>query len=148
VSVGRRRQYATFVLDGLLFGIEVGRVREALRHQPLTPVPLTGGAIGGLLNLRGEIVTAFDLRWRLELPARPPDQRPMNLVVRTDDGVLSLLVDEISDVVDVDEDRFELRPETLTGEARDLIRGTFQAGQRLMLVLDLDRALAAPGVLR
>jgi purine-binding chemotaxis protein CheW len=138
------KQYCTFTLAGLLFGIEVDRVQEVIRSLELTTVPLANSVVEGLINLRGQIVTALDLRRRLELPARTEGERPMNIVVRVGDGALSLLVDEIGDVVDVEEDAFEAAPETLEGVARELIRGAYKLDGRLLLVLDTDRAVALP----
>ncbi len=139
----KERQYSTFAVDGLFFGVDVSLVQELIRYQPMTGVPLAPPVVGGLINLRGQIVTAIDLRTRLQLPSRDPGQLPMNVVLRTDDGAVSLLVDEIGDVLDVTEHSFERPPETLTGVARDLIRGAHKLDGRLLLVLDTDRAVAA-----
>lgn len=135
------QQYTTFVLDGHLFGIEVETVQEVIRYQERTRVPLAPGAIGGLINLRGQVVTALDLRHRLGMPERPEGELPMNVVVRTDDGAVSLLVDSIGDVVDADAARFEAPPETMLGGARDLILGAYKLDDRLLLVLDVHRTV-------
>ena len=134
-------QYCTFYLDRLCLGVEVTKVQEVIRWQPTTRVPLAPDVVGGLINLRGQIVTAVDLRRRLELPARA-DHQPMNVVIRTDDGVVSLLVDEIGEVVEVAESVFERCPETVQGVARELIRGAYKTKGQLLLVLDTDRAIA------
>jgi len=75
-------QYCTFYLDKLLFGIELRGVQEVLRFVEMTPVPLAAGEVSGLINLRGQIVTAIDLRRRLELEERPKEMLPENVVVR------------------------------------------------------------------
>lgn len=136
------RQFSTFFLDGLYFGVEVLKVQELIRYQDMTRVPLAPPVIRGLINLRGQIVTAVDLRCRFGMPERAAGRDPMNAVVRTDDGAVSLLVDEIGDVVDVLEEQFERAPETLKGLATDLITGVYKLPDRLMLVLDVDRAIA------
>jgi purine-binding chemotaxis protein CheW len=136
------RQFCTFLLAGQWFGVEVLRVQEVVRHQPMTRVPLAPAAVRGLINLRGRIVTAIDLRRRLDLPDRPAGDPPVNVVVETDDGAVSLLVDEIGDVLDVPEAAFEPPPEALRGPARDLIRGAYKLDGRLLLVLDTDRAVS------
>src|SRR5262245_66079306 len=100
----------------------------------MTRVPLAPPVVRGLINLRGQIVTAIDLRRRLELSDRPADQVPLNVVVHTDDGAVSLLVDEIGDVLEVSEKRFERPPETLKGPARELIRGAYKLSGRLLLL--------------
>jgi purine-binding chemotaxis protein CheW len=139
------KQYCTFHLDDLFFGVEVHRIQEVIRYQEMTPVPLASPAIRGLINLRGQIVTAIDLRSRLELKLRSDSQLPMNVVVRTDDGPISLLVDEIGDVLEMVEEAFERPPETLGGMARELIVGVFKLTDRLLLALDVDKVVKFQG---
>jgi purine-binding chemotaxis protein CheW len=135
------RQYCTFFLDGHYFGIDVLEVQEVIRHQEMTRVPLAPAAVRGLINLRGQIVTAIDLRRRLDLPDRADGTPPVNVVVRTDGGAVSLLVDEIGEVLQVPEAAFERPPETLRGTARDLIRGAYKLDGRLLLILDTPRSV-------
>jgi purine-binding chemotaxis protein CheW len=134
-------QYCTFHLDNLFFGVEVQKVQEVIRYQNMTRVPLASGVVQGLINLRGQIVTAIDLRRRLELAERSADRLPMNVIVRTDDGPMSLLVDEIGDVVEVDADSFERPPETLKGVARELLLGAYKLQDRLLLHLDIQTTM-------
>ena len=131
-------QLCTFYLDGLLFGVGVEHVQEVIPYQEMTEVPLAPRVIRGLINLRGQIVTAIDLRRRLELPDAA-NQFPMNVVIRTEDGLVSLLVDAIGDVVEMDTAACEDPPPTLTGAARELIRGAYKMHDRLLLALDLDK---------
>ena len=139
------QQYCTFYLEDLYFGIEVLQVQEVIRAQAMTRVPLAHPAITGLINLRGQIVEAIDLRRRLALPPRPDSRPPMNVVVRTDDGAVSLLVDEIGDVLSVEEAVFEAPPETLAAAARELISGVYKLSDRLLLILDTSRVLHLQG---
>jgi len=139
------KQFATFFLNGMFFGVEVLKVQEVIRYQEMTRVPLAPAMIRGLINLRGQIITAIDLRRRLEMPPRAESQLPMNVVVRTDDGAVSLLVDEIGDVVEIEEDTYERLPETLTGVARELIRGVYKLKERLLLILDTELTVSLPG---
>lgn len=132
-------QYCTFRLGSLFFGVEVTKVQEVIRYQEMTPIPLAQRTVSGLINLRGQIVTAIDLRRVLEFEDRPADERPMNVVIRTDEGAVSLLVDRIGDVMHVDSDSFERVPDTVTGVARDLILGAYKLPDSLLLVLDTDR---------
>src|SRR4051812_36691478 len=109
-------QFCTFYLDGLLFGVEVERVQEVIRYQEMTPVPLAPAVVRGLINLRGQIVTAIDLRRRLELPEREGRQKlPINVVIRAGEEPISLLVDEIGEVVEEAENALEPAPPTLEG---------------------------------
>ncbi len=134
--------YATFTVHDRFLGVPVERVQEVLRAQPLTPVPLAHEHIGGLLNLRGQIVTALDLRARLGLPARDPAAPSANVVVATEHGPLSLVVDALGDVLTVDDDAFEPPPETVAAATRHLIKGAFKLDDALLLDLDLDATVA------
>ncbi len=138
------KQFATFYLNGLFFGVEVLNVQEVIRYQEMTRVPIAPSMIQGLINLRGQIVTAIDLRRRLEMAPRPEGQLPMNVVVRTDDGAVSLLVDEIGDVVEIQDDAYERTPETLKGVARELVRGVYKLKECLLLILDTERTVSLP----
>lgn len=132
-------QFSTFFVGDLFFGVDVLRVQEVLRFQQMTRVPLAPDVIEGLINLRGQIVTAIDLRRRLKLPPRGGDHVPTNVVIRTDGGAVSLLVDEIGDVLDVDAATYERPPDKLDPAARAMIRGVYKLKDRLLLVLDADR---------
>ncbi len=135
-------QFCTFMLGDLYLGVDVLQVQEVIRAQQMTRVPLAPPSVTGLINLRGQIVTAIDLRRRLGLPDRTGDSAPINVVVRTDDGVVSLLVDEIGDVVEVFPDTFEPPPETLDAASRGLVEGVHKLPGRLLLVLNIDRAVS------
>jgi purine-binding chemotaxis protein CheW len=134
-------QFSTFFVGDLFFGVDVLHVQEVLRAQQMTSVPQAPSVIEGLINLRGQIVTAIDMRRRLGLPARIESQPPMNMVVRTLDGAVSLLVDEIGDVLDMDATTFERPPQNLAPQARELIRGVYKLHDRLLLVLDEERTV-------
>lgn len=142
-------QLCTFSLDGLHFGVDVLQVQEVLRFQEMTPVPLAPPETRGLINLRGQVVTAVDLRLRLGLAERPldglrPEDRPMNVIVRAGDDTVSLLVDHIGDVVEPAADALEPPPETLAGRVRDVITGVYKLDGQLLLVMDADRTLNLP----
>jgi len=138
--MGKTAQYCTFHLGPLLFGVGLQGVQEVIRTLGMTQVPLAPGVVSGLINLRGQIVTAVDLRRRLDLPPRPVGALPMNVVIRSADGAVSLLVDEIGDVVEVDEASFEAPPETLPAALRAMIPGVHKLKDRLLLVLDTEKA--------
>jgi purine-binding chemotaxis protein CheW len=134
--MAQTHQFCSFYLDKLLFGVELEKVQEVIRHLELTEIPLAPGVIGGLMNLRGQIVLAIDLRRRLELDDRTEGSVPMNVVIRSADGAVSLLVDAIGDVVEVDEGSFERPPETLQGKVREVILGVHKLDKQLLHVLD------------
>ena len=105
----------------------------------MTAVPLASSVVRGLINLRGQIVTAIDMRARLGLPERTSGELAMNVVVRTADGIVSLLVDEIGDVVEVDEKTYERAPETMSPGFRELVPGIYKLDGPLLLLLDAER---------
>jgi purine-binding chemotaxis protein CheW len=141
MSMANAQQFCTFYVDRQFFGVPVQQVQEVIRYQEMTRVPLVPRVIRGLINLRGQIVVAIDLRRRLKAPERPENQLPMNVVVRTADGALSLLVDEIGDVLEVQEETFERPPETLQGIARELVSGVHKLPSALLLILDTEKAV-------
>jgi purine-binding chemotaxis protein CheW len=134
-------QVCTFFLGDLHCGVDVLAVQEVIRSQTMTPVPLASRFVGGLMNLRGQIVLAIDLRRRLGLPERASGRPPMIVVVRTQDGPVGLLVDDIGEVHEVHEDAFEPPPATLDAAARSLIRGAYKLESKLLHVLDVDEAV-------
>jgi len=135
------QQFCTFFLDGHFFGTPVPQVQEVIQYQAMTHVPLAPEVVSGLINLRGQIVSAIDLRKRLGLKDRPDGQLPMNVVVHTSEGAVSLLVDEIGDVIEVEEEMLENPPETLQGFAREVVRGVYKLSGRLLLALDIERVV-------
>ncbi|MDP9431308.1 MAG: chemotaxis protein CheW [Actinomycetota bacterium] len=134
-------QFSTFTVHGHLFGVQVEAVQEVIRYQVLTRVPLAPPSVGGLMNLRGQVITAVDLRCRLGFPTREGDDLPMNVVVRTEEGAVTLLVDKIGDVVDVSLDSYEPIPDTLLGTAAELIKGAYKLQGQLLLELNVARAV-------
>jgi len=135
------RQLCTFFLDGHLFGVDAQTVQEVIRYQEMTRVPKASQAVSGLINLRGQIVTAIDLRTRLGLKPREEGRLPMNVVVRSEDAAVSLLVDQIGDVIEVDAENFETPPDTLQGTARELVQGAYKLDGRLLLLLNCEAAV-------
>jgi len=133
----------TFTLDGRLYGVDVASVQEVLRGQPQTRIPLAPESVSGLINLRGQVLSAVELRARLGLPDRAADQDAMLVVVRVAGETIALLVDSIGAVIDVDEEQFELPPDTLTGPSREFLHGAYKLEGQLLLALDIDRAVAA-----
>ena len=135
------QQFASFFIGDVGFGIDVMHVQEVRIATALTRVPLAARIVAGLLNLRGQIVTAIDLRRCLDLSDRPAGQPSLNLILKTDEGCLSLLVDRMGEVLDVAETDFERPPQTLRGRSRHAIRGAYRLDTGLLLVLDLERIL-------
>ncbi len=134
-------QFCTFYLGDLFFGVKVENVQEVFRYQEMTRVPLAPSVVRGLINLRGQIITAIDLRARLGMEELPGGKMPMNVVVRTEEGVVSLLVDEIADVLEVSEDHFERPPDTIDEITRELVLGVYKLENKLLLILDTEKTV-------
>lgn len=135
------RQFCTFFVGELFLGIEVERIQEVLRDWTITPVPMADSAIRGLINLRGQIVTAVDLRTRFRIPDYDRgESAPVILVLDGGNQLLSLVVDRSGDVLEVEDDCFEEPPDTLKNESRRLILGAYKLEHNLLLVLDVDHA--------
>ncbi len=140
-----QHQLCTFYLNDIYFGIDVQQIQEVIRHQEMTRVPLTPPDICGLTNLRGQIVTTIDLRQRLELADKSSsveDKQAFNIVIRYQDEVVSLLVDSVDDVIEVQPENFEPPPVTLKGRIRQLLSGAYKLDRGLLLVLDVKKILA------
>ncbi|MCA9135910.1 MAG: purine-binding chemotaxis protein CheW [Planctomycetales bacterium] len=153
-----QQSFCTFQVDGFWYGIEVDRVQEVIRTRPTTRVPLAPNGVRGLMNLRGKIVCALDLRDMLGLTAlharseskdavvQPECEfasRQMNVVIRSGVDLISLIVDEIGDVVRVTNDGYEPVPGSAGSNSASLLHGAFKLQERLLLILDADRVAAA-----
>jgi len=141
------KQYCTFFVNDLLFGVEVLEVQEIMSQHSVEPVPLSPPTVAGLVNHRGQIVTAIDMRRRLGFPAADRSQKSMMLIAHANEETFGLLVDKIGDVISVSSDDFESAPETVTGEAKELVLGAYKLPDRLILPLRLDK-VAEPALAR
>ncbi len=132
----------SFQLADHRFAVNVAVVREVLRQQEITRLPLARPAVRGVINLRGRIVPAVDLRRCIGMEPAPPDREQSNIVVQPAGmAAVSLLVDEIGDVIEVQAAAFEETPQTLRGMARELIRGVYRLQDEVLLVLDIGKVL-------
>jgi purine-binding chemotaxis protein CheW len=135
------QRVATFWAGNLLLAVAVDRVQEVLRSQRIMPVPLAPRYIRGLFNLRGQVVTAVDVRCRLGQPEREPDEGIVNFIILTEGGLMSLVVDREDDVVDLDGCPFEV-PQTVDPGIRSLVTGVHKLNGALLLLIDVDRLLS------
>ncbi len=140
------KQVCTFTVGDLLFGIDVLVIQEVLRPQMMTRVPRAPSVIRGLINLRGQILTAIDLRERIfPSPASAAaTDSGMNIVVHLPDGAVSLLVDQVGEVLDLSEDRHEPPPAILQKSVREVTTAVYQLKDRLLLLLDVAAAATIP----
>ena len=137
------KQYCTFFLNNDMFGVEVLKVQEVLRLQEMTRIPLASPVVRGLLNLRGHIVTTLDMRQRLGMePASGDDSLVTNIVIQTEQGLVSLLVDRIGDVVEVTDEAYEEAPPTVQGRLAGLVPGVYKLKDRLLMIFDIEKIVA------
>jgi purine-binding chemotaxis protein CheW len=125
-----------------MLGLAVERVEEVLRDQKITSVPLAHPDVAGLLNLRGQILTAIDVRRRLGLPDGDETAERTFVVMRSGGELVSLVVDRAGDVIEVDDDCSEEVPETVSASIGELAVCAHQLTGNLLIVLDPDRMLA------
>lgn len=134
-------QLCTFYINDHLFGIEVDRIQEVIKNHQLTPVPISPSFVGGLINLRGQIVMAIDLKDKMNLPKTLEYTSQMNIVLRHDDSLISLLVDSVGDVISVSPDQIESEQHHLPQEISQLITGICKTENTLLMVLDPEQLI-------
>jgi purine-binding chemotaxis protein CheW len=133
--------YVTATIGGQLFGLPIARVQDVFIPQGLTRVPLASRDVAGVLNLRGRIVTAIDMRARLGLPKNDSDELPMAMGVESSGESYGLLIDEIGEVLTFADEACELNPVNLDPLLSAMANGVHRLDGRLMVVLDVDRVL-------
>lgn len=138
---GDAKQFVTLTIENQLFGIPVLSVRDVLAKQKIAKVPLAHPVVAGLINLRGRIVTAIDLRRRMGLPDRPPEVDSMNVVVEHGAELYSLIIDTIGEVLTIPADKFERNLTTLDPLWRSFADGIYRLDSGLLVVLDIGRLL-------
>lgn len=141
MTQGSINEFVTFQVDGQWLGVPVATVQEVLLAQRMAVVPLAPAEVAGFLNLRGQIVTALDLRTRLDMPGEPRLADAMNVVVRHDNELFSLLVDDVGDVLAIDADELEPVPLTLDPAWRAVSCGIVRRDTNLLAVLDVSALL-------
>jgi purine-binding chemotaxis protein CheW len=141
-------QLCTFWLNNIYFGINVQHVQEVIRSQGITRVPLAPPDVCGLINLRGQIITVIDLQKRLDIGTQEilsdsllKHESGFNIVVYFDNEVVSLLVDDVGDVLEFSENTFQLPPATLKGRMRQVLAGAYPLTEGFLLVVDIEKIL-------
>lgn len=140
VATGKQ-DFVTVMLAGQLLGIPVLSVHDVLNAQQITTIPLSPAWVAGVLNLRGRIVTAIDLRQRLGLPPREEGQTSMSVVVEHDEEPYSLQIDKVGEVLSLEDQDFEKNPVTLDVRWREVSMGIYRLKDQLLPILDVERLL-------
>jgi chemotaxis signal transduction protein len=130
-------KYATFILSGILFGIPAIKIQEVLELQTVVPVPLSRRTFPGMINLRGQILPVVDLRDHLQLT--DCDSEKQMAVARFPDGLLTLFIDRVGAIIDVDTSLYEEPSETLKPSIREVVNHMCKLDRQILLVLDIDR---------
>jgi len=138
VESGGSGKWLTFWLAGEMFGVRVEDIQEVLMQQPLTPVPLAADHIVGLLNLRGQIMQAINLRRRLHFPLREDDGPSSLMVIKQQEHFISLVVDDIGDVLELPAESWRLPPDTLASQHRSFVFGICPIDDHVVLGLRVD----------
>lgn len=142
LTTGDEQQLVTMTVDNQMFGIPILKVQDIVEPDQITPVPLAPGAIAGVLNLRGRIVTVIDLRACLGAPQLEDDDKQMSVTVEYKGDLYTLLVDSIGDVRSMPRKSFDKPPATLDASLRQVCAGIYRLEEDLLVVLDVERTLA------
>lgn len=142
MEVLNKNDFVTIWLDGQMCGIPVLEVHDVLSKQVITKVPLAPAAVAGVLNLRGQIVTAIDLRKRLGLQDREDENEQMNVVVEFQNEPYSLIIDKVGDVLSLSDEAYERNPVTLDLHWQNVSNGIFRLEKELLVILDIEKLLS------
>jgi purine-binding chemotaxis protein CheW len=134
-------EYVTATIGEQLFGLPIARVQDVFMPERLTRVPLASAEIAGLLNLRGRIVTAIDMRARLGLPKSEAGGLPMAIGVDLRGESYGLLIDSVGEVMQLADAERESSPANLDPRLARMTAGIHRLDGRLLVILDVDRVL-------
>lgn len=133
-------QFATFWLGDRLYGIDVMKVQEVTQPLTITKVPLAPKFVIGLINLRGQISTAINLRKLFNMQPSTERSNEMSVVCRVNDQLISFLVDRIGDVIEVSANDFEDSPETIPMDVKMFMGGVYKTPDSILSIIDVDKA--------
>ncbi len=133
-------QFLTFTLGAEWFAVDILKVQEIKSWVAITPVPNAPADVRGVINLRGAVVPVIDLRRRFHMPDVEPTKYSVIVVVRVGEKTMGLVVDAVSDVLDVVSDQIAPPPHLEQG-GTDYMKGFARSGEQLIVILDIDRTL-------
>lgn len=137
-GVSNTMQYSTFYISDRLYGIEVTEVQEIVKPMDMTFVPLAPKHVRGLINLRGQVATAIGVRELFDLHDEAPEKL-MNVVCNIENQLISLQVDEIGDVVEVNESNYEITPQTVPEKTKRFLSGVYKREEKLLSIIDINK---------
>lgn len=132
---------ATFYVGKALCGIDILNIQEINKHFEVTTVPQAPDYVVGVLNLRGKIVTILDLGKKLGLSQIQSNKISRNIIVRSQDELIGLIVDSISDVVTADHEKIEPAPSNIGGMKGKFFKGVMKTQSTLIGILDIEEVL-------
>ena len=138
-DIDHDKQITTFYLDKELYGIEVQKVQEVTGKLDVIKVPLAPLFVKGLINLRGQIATALGLKELLS--ERQSKVECMSVVCKSDNGLISIIVDEIGEVVEVNQTQYETTPDHLSDSYKKYIKGIYKMNGHILSLIDLESVL-------
>jgi purine-binding chemotaxis protein CheW len=138
-------EFVTFIIAGQIFGLPIARVQDVFKPARITRVPLAATEIAGVLNLRGRIVTAIDMRQRLDVKKRDDGAAVMAIGIEAKGESFGLLVDAVGEVLKLPDLDREPSPINLDGKLAALSAGVYRLDGQLLVVLDVDRILDLRG---
>lgn len=138
--VNNQKQYCGFKVAGEEFAIPVMEVQEVIKPQMVTSIPLAQNEIRGLINLRGQIVTCLSLR-RIFKKDDDLDKEYMNIIVRGEEGFFSLVVDEVTDIIDIEVDNLERAPDVINPNIRKFVDKIYKKDEGLVILLDIKKLI-------
>ena len=134
-------QFSTFWVDECLYGVNIKMVQEITKSMTVAEVPLAPDYIKGLINLRGQIATAVGLKELFKLKSTNSEEGKINVVCKSDSYLLSLIVDEVGDVLELEDSQFELTPETVSPEVSKFMSGVYKLPNNLVSVVDIQKII-------
>jgi purine-binding chemotaxis protein CheW len=144
-SVLEGGKFLTFLMANEKYGLEILKVREIMGMMDVTSIPTTPAFIRGVINLRGKVIPVVDLRLKFGIEAKEDTQRTCIIVVHlthtAQEMIVGIIVDEVSEVLDIDQNQIEPPPSFGANIRTDFILGMGKVDQKVMTLLDIDRVL-------
>ena len=136
-------QLVSFFLGDEEYGVDIMKVQEIIKMQEITEVPQVPAFVEGVINLRGNVIPVIDLRKRFGLPEVENTKDTRIIVVEIGDTVVGIVVDGVSEVLRIKESLIDPPPKMIAGIGREYLKGIGRLGERLLILLDLDKVLTA-----
>ncbi len=147
-SAPKAGKFLTFLMADEKYGLEILKVREIIGMMHVTPVPRTPAFVRGVINLRGKVIPVVDLRLKFGMEAKEDTQKTCIIVLHlertAEETTMGIIVDEVSDVLDIDPEQIEPAPVFGADIRTDFVLGMGKVNQRVVTMLDIDRVLTEP----